>query len=422
MYINKVKINNIRSVNEFEMNFTDDKQAGWHVLIGDNGSGKSTIIKSIALALLGEENGTVLLGYEDFSNWLNKNQPGETSVTVKRDDNYDKPIAGKSLKVATSKITIIPPSNQPVKIEGTLSNSNALWGKSSLSGWFYAAYGPFRRMRGATEVFTHVMLNRPRIGATITAFRDDAALTQMTFWLKDLALDATKSSKKKSDLEQIVQFINNAKLLPNNAILLNDVGSEGIKLKDAWGNHIALMEMSDGYRSVLSMTLDIIRFMMEIYGTEKVFSLSTQGIIELPGVVLIDEVDAHLHPSWQNDIGKWFTKYFPNIQFIVTTHNPIICRACEKGTIWKLPAPGTDEKAREIVGAERDKLIYGNILDQYGTGDFGKEAPRSKDTSVKLDRLAELNNKLAFGKLSDAEKNELDHLRKVLTTDDTTDY
>jgi predicted ATP-dependent endonuclease of OLD family len=266
------------------------------------------------------------------------------------------------------------------------------------------------------------MLSRPKIGATITAFRDDAALTQLTFWLKDMALDATKKEKQKADLEQIVSFINNSGLLPNNAILLDDIDSEGIKLKDPLGKDISLLEMSDGYRSVLSMTLDIIRFMMETYGSDKVFNSSSDGKIDLPGVVLIDEVDAHLHPSWQNDIGQWFTNYFPNIQFIVTTHSPIICRACEKGSIWKLPTPGTDEKAREIIGTERNKLIFGNILDQYATGDFGREAPRSKDTSGKLDRLAELNNKSAFGALTNEEKSELDGLRKVLTTDDTTDY
>jgi predicted ATP-binding protein involved in virulence len=45
-------------------------------------------------------------------------------------------------------------------------------------------------------------------------------------------------------------------------------------------------------------------------------------VISSPGVVIIDEIDAHLHVSWQKRIGGWLKTHFPNIQFIVTTHSP----------------------------------------------------------------------------------------------------
>ena len=47
------------------------------------------------------------------------------------------------------------------------------------------------------------------------------------------------------------------------------------------------------------------------------------------GVILIDEIDAHLHPAWQKRIGFWLKAHFPNIQFIVTTHSPFICQAAD---------------------------------------------------------------------------------------------
>ena len=50
-----------------------------------------------------------------------------------------------------------------------------------------------------------------------------------------------------------------------------------------------------------------------------------------PGVVLIDEVDAHLHPTWQRRIGLWFREHFPKLQFIVSTHSPLICQAATVG-------------------------------------------------------------------------------------------
>ncbi len=81
--------------------------------------------------------------------------------------------------------------------------------------------------------------------------------------------------------------------------------------------------------------------------------------INLPGVVLIDEIDAHLHPSWQVDVGFWFTRYFPQLQFIVTTHSPLVCRAAEKGSIWRLAKPGPIGGARNH-GIEKDRLVMAN--------------------------------------------------------------
>ena len=68
MYIQKAEIKNIRSIIDFEIEFKNP--AGWHVLIGDNGSGKSTIIRSLALALVGEEQIQGLRA--NWNEWLNK--------------------------------------------------------------------------------------------------------------------------------------------------------------------------------------------------------------------------------------------------------------------------------------------------------------------------------------------------------------
>ena len=77
-----------------------------------------------------------------------------------------------------------------------------------------------------------------------------------------------------------------------------------------------MYEMSDGYRSVLSMAADI---------AHRMAVLNPQlgdAILETPGVIIIDEVELHLHPGWQKRILKDLTSVFPNIQFIVSTHSP----------------------------------------------------------------------------------------------------
>ena len=415
MYIKEVKIKNIRSISHFEMDFP--KPAGWHVLIGDNGAGKSTIIRSIAIALIGEKDAQALSAFEDFSNWLHPNGTKATVVlSVQRDNEFDKPIYNKKQPTAESIINIERVNgNGKVNVSGKVTPNNAVWGDNSNSGWFVAAYGPFRRLRGSVDTFTYLTNSRPRLGACLTVFRDDVALTHLTPWLKDLVLDAPKKPKAKSIIENIVNFINNAQLLPNGAILSDDIDSEGIKLNDANGVPVSLYDMSDGYRSVLSMTIDIIRFLIETYGTEKVFPNTKQEMIGLPGVVLIDEVDAHLHPTWQTRIGQWFTKYFPNIQFIVTTHSPLVCRACENGSIWRLAAPGSGNESGEITGTYKKRLIYGNVLDAYGTEVFGENVSISEESNDKMNRLTLLNNKSIEGETSDAEEQELSELKSFLT-------
>jgi hypothetical protein len=113
--------------------------------------------------------------------------------------------------------------------------------------------------------------------------------------------------------------------------------------------------------------------------------------VPVNGVVLIDEIDVHLHPSWQTRIGHWFTSCFPNIQFIVTTHSPLICRAAVKGSVWRLPPPNSTQKTQRVEGFELKQLLYGDVLDAFSTGVFGKSITRSAAGHAKLERLAELN-------------------------------
>ncbi|HCE6060823.1 TPA: AAA family ATPase [Pseudomonas aeruginosa] len=165
--------------------------------------------------------------------------------------------------------------------------------------------------------------------------------------------------------------------------------------------------------------------MYELYGpdTMRIAMLSQPGTIQTSGVVAIDEVDAHLHPTWQRDIGRWLTRSFPKVQFIVTTHSPIVCRSVAtedgalKGTVWKLPAPGSDEEFRQVQGLELSQLVYGDVLDAFSTDLFGKNVVRSQAGNLKLERLAELNIKAINSGLNETETIERKELRKVFPMD-----
>lgn len=218
-------------------------------------------------------------------------------------------------------------------------------------------------------------------------------------------------------LNGITTVLNQGGLLPHQA-KIEDVNSDGIFFVDGNGHEVELLDLSDGFRSILSLTMELLRQLIDVYGHEAVFE--SKDYINLPGVVLIDEIDAHLHPTWQTRIGQWFTKYFPRLQFIVTTHSPLICRACgEHGKIFRLAAPGSEQESGEITGVERDKLVYGNILDAMGTNEFGDSIAQSAEGVKMLERLARLSNKQIATPLGEQEKAEYERLKQIFTTDDT---
>jgi hypothetical protein len=197
------------------------------------------------------------------------------------------------------------------------------------------------------------------------------------------------------------------------------VTSKGVDFVDANGFKIPVQELSDGYRSVLSMTFELVRQMALRYGAAGLFSGDNTQVVQ-PGIVIVDEIDAHLHPSWQRTIGVWFRKHFPNVQFIVSTHSRLICQAAEVGTVFRLPRPGADpseDRGEMVTGLALKRLIYGDVLDAYGTGVFGDGVTRSDSGQEKLERLAELNTQELVGSLSEEEKQAQAELREILPTE-----
>ena len=414
MYIKKISIENVRSLQSITWEIEETQCPGWHVILGDNGSGKSTFLKSISLVLIFNQFDALR---QNSKEWLNKDSDsGYISLQLVRDEEHD-PFSGKG-KTYQKKLLPAKVCLTRVKTDVTITKgkqpedpSQYIWGQS-VKGWFSTAYGPFRRFSGGNKDYQKLFYSHSRLAAHLSIFGEDVALDESIEWLKELQFKKLESPSQDNLIDTIIAFINTNNLLPHGA-KINKISSEGVEFID--GNNCTLLveELSDGYRSILSMTFELIRQLIQVYGIHQVFGDNNSKIIA-PGVVLIDEIDVHLHPTWQKKIGSWFCQYFPNIQFIVSTHSPIICQAATKGTVYRLPKPGSNDSGQMITGQNRDRLLYGNVLDAYGTEIFGKNVTRSEASQQKQNRLAQLNQKARYEELSENERKEHQTLQAMM--------
>jgi hypothetical protein len=422
MHIRNIHIRHIKSIRDLKWAIPTNKGAGWHVVLGDNGAGKSTVLKAIAIALLGPREAYGLR--QDWEKWVRSGaRSGAVSLTIDWDSDYDwfsgkgnTPSPGKTLPLGVSLKTKGAESTQfdlHAK-EATPSPTRHVWG--SESGWFAASYGPFRRFAGgASRIGQSSSGSILRLNRHLSLFGEGIAMTDALEWLTLLRAESDYEKQGSEFLDALKDFINQPDFLPS-GVVLDEITPKEVRFSDASGVDLPVEELSDGYRLILSMTFELLRQLYFAFGADGIFDPDEPEVVRPSGVVLIDEVDAHLHPTWQKRIGFWLEEHFPNVQFIVSTHSPLICQAAVDGSIMLLPRSGSDELPRKLVGDEFNRVVFGNVLDAYGTEAFGGEAAstRSAPSEQKHQRLAELNTKELFGKLTKTEYKERDELRAAL--------
>jgi len=425
MYISKIILKHIRGFEslEFDLDRGGGVFAGWTVFTGSNGSGKSSLMRAIATCIIGRD---TTRGLEtSFQGWIREPSNGEKStisldiVSVRGDESRR---GQPTKKPFTARLEIKRNGSEPILVDASPKKNkkkavaeDAIWSSSS-KGWFACGYGPFRRVFGASADAQRTM-TAPRTNAWVTLFKEEASLLEADKWMRDLDYQALEGKEEKKKERDILIEILRDDFLPR-AITIEGISSSGLLLKDRNDVNLSWTAMSDGYRAALALLVDILRHMIQAFGVENLVE-RVSGHLEVThsGVVLIDEIDAHLHPEWQREIGFWLKSHFPKVQFLVTTHSPIILQAADPNGLFVLPEPGGTDKPRRLTQEEYQKVIASRPDSILLSPAFGLQNTRSEPVVEKRSRYSRLQaKKRAGGKLSAAEADELMDLLPFVST------
>jgi len=415
MRVESVTITNIKCFQHQEISFKIDqkvrsdraKSYSWITLLGENGVGKSTILQALGLLLAGPEAARELLPRP--TGWV---RDPKRSGTLKAKIHPDEGDIGKfgegkqrktfslsysvtsSLAVEVGKQTYTEPSlvEDSTKMLSWL-RANAF--ASGSQGWFAVGYGAFRRLTRLSQVIVPSLEQPKRSSNFFTQFNEDTSLSSFERWMVYLDYRLAKEPND-IDVQRMKQVGEDAilKLLPGD-VKIAGVTKEGMIEFLVDGRKVPTIGLSDGFRSVIALAGDLIWRLLQAFP-------NVDDPTKASGVVLIDELDIHLHPSWQREIAGWLQEVFPNLQFFVATHSPLVAAGAGQDALTlRLDIVGGQVKVRSIpytdLAADVDRTLRSPA--------FGLESTYSPPTEKKIERYHELNRKNG-NLVEEAEKSE----------------
>lgn len=164
-------------------------------------------------------------------------------------------------------------------------------------------------------------------------------------------------------------------------------------------------ELSHGTRSVLGWVAQLMMGLSD-HGDP----LGTGNWTEKPGVFIIDEIDAHLHPSWQRRIIPTLQRHFPNVQIFASTHSPMMVAGLKKGQVHLLKRDATGQ----VVWSRNDRDIIGWTADEIYRTFMGIDDPTDERTARHAEELRDLRNK---DHLTAEDEARMQELRRLVNED-----
>jgi energy-coupling factor transporter ATP-binding protein EcfA2 len=395
MWVESQDLENIRCFESASLRFLrkGEEPYQWVTFLGENGCGKSTALLALGLLLAGPEGAQSLLPRP--LGWLrDESKQGKISARIHQADDDPGQFGSERIRRAygfSYSLTGIKPLtvNNRLYTEPSIvpaGQKTMTWLRenafpSEKSGWFAAGYGAFRRLTRSSQVIIPSLQMPARFTNFLTQFDEAEPLSVFERWMiyVDYRIAKENAPLAKKQREIGISAIN--KVLPVGS-QFHKVTSDG-KIWFKIGNQeVPTIGLSDGYRSVLALTGDLIWRLIQAFP-------ESDDPLNQSGVVLIDELDIHLHPIWQWQIAGVLQKTFPKLQFIVATHSPLIAAgAGEHALNYKFDFEDGLAQVRQLK-----KIAAWNVDRILQSEAFGLLSTYSPETKGKLERFDQLNRK-----------------------------
>lgn len=309
-------------------------------MLGENGTGKSALLKAIALITSGSSGLGDILGNPD--GWIrNKKKFCEIAAVIVTAQGQERNIRlritrGHSLR------EIISENNE------TLEQIDIAIKKADRN-YFVAGYGASRRLNTDDESFSSQGSRQmsQRSACVQTLFKPGASLISLAKWAMELDYFKTAGGIN-TVKEALNQFL-------VEGVIFKAIDKKKKTLLFATPDgEVPLEQLSDGYQNVTAWIGDL---MYRITDTFKDY----REPLKARGVLLIDEIDLHLHPKWQRLLHKFLKEKLPNFQVIATTHSPLTAQQAGLGELYALKR---EDGKVALVPFEGDpsKLLLHQIL------------------------------------------------------------
>ena len=339
MKLTSAKIRNFRGIEEWNITF----ESGFNLIKGVNGRGKTSVLEAIAVGLGGFVAGLEGVATRHFS----KDEIRQVYTTV-GDGSYNKKIIvptevyleadvdGESYEwlrgrkdIKTSRSTI-QPRDICQKAELMANEENK---EMPVLAYLGAGRVWSQRREKVENIFRKQYFRT--VGYT-DALHDASNIKLLLNWCVKMEQVAWQKEKKIAEYEAVKKAVSDFMqyMEPgSDCRVFYDKQQEELMYER--GNEILpVMSLSAGYQSLVWMVFDI------AYRMAVLNPFMKESIAMTSGIVLIDEIDMHLHPKWQWNIINALQKVFPNVQFIAATHSPILFASAKD--VWLIDVDGEE--------------------------------------------------------------------------------
>lgn len=344
-------INCFKNKQNLDLSDGNGSHAQWTIILGDNGTGKTTLLRV-----------------------LDRMQPS----LFNKDKQYNPLLWASKFALFEDFATISLLTNRDTKVyKGQEGGFYSITGNSSFP--FLLSYGASMRMSKNQNI-----AKEDKNSLRITSLLDESQelINAEEWWLQKEFVAKEAAPSIKAEFDSKLSLVNKLliDILPDvEEIRVKPINKTNSKLlvevKTPYG-WVNLRDLSFGYQTLTALMVDIAAKMMEQYPDSK-------NPLAEPVIILIDEIDLHLHPKWQRTVIDKLSHHFRAAQFIATSHSPLIVQAAQdKGAnIVVCRKEGDhvviDNNPDEVKGWRVDQILVSDL--------FETESSRSVETQQKVD-------------------------------------